>query len=348
MTASADTATTVAGGIGPANVPTPSLAALREAAARLAPHVLRTPTVPWPGDSPPGGVGELHVKLELLQKGGSFKPRGALNTLLAARAAADAGDDSAGDVAAGAVAFSAGNHAIATAWAGRTLGIPVEVVMPESANPFRVARCRELGAEIVFGRDIADLVAKVADIRAREGRVLVHPFEGPATVEGTACVGLELADDVSDLDAVIVPVGGGGLIAGIATAFAHVQPDCLVIGVEPEGARGMTASLAKGAPLARVDVATIADSLGAPFHTPYAFALVERHVSRVVTVTDAALVDGMRRLFGEMNLAVEPACAASLAALSGPLAGALAGRRVALLACGSNIDRESWWRLAGS
>ena len=318
---------------------TPELARLREVAERLAPHVLRTPTVAWPGAAVPPA--ELFVKLELLQRGGSFKPRGALNTLLEAHAHdADA-------LEGGVVAFSAGNHAIASAWAGGTLGVPVTVVMPKSANPFRVARCRALGATVVFGENVAELMGIVERIRAEEGRVLVHPFEGVHTVEGTACVGLELADDVPALDAVIVPVGGGGLIAGIASAFARVQPDCRVIGVEPVGARGMSDSLAAGAPLARVAVDTVADSLGAPLHLPITYALVERHVASMVRVDDAALRAGMRRMADEMKLMVEPACAAALAALAGPLAEELAGRRVALIACGSNIDRAGWWRLVG-
>ena len=323
-------------------IATPELSRLREVAERLAPHVLRTPTVPWPGTvSSPDAPSALFVKLELLQRGGSFKPRGALNTLLEAQA----GDARALD--AGVVAFSAGNHAIASAWAGARLGAPVTVVMPRGADPFRVARCRELGAEIVFGEDVAELVGIVERIRAEERRVLVHPFEGVRTVEGTACVGLELADDVPALDAVIVPVGGGGLIAGIAVALAHAQPDCRVIGVEPAGARGMSDSLAAGAPLARVAVDTVADSLGAPLHLPITYTLVERHVAKLVIVDDAALRAGMRRMADEMKLMVEPACAAALAALSGPLAEELAGCRVALVACGSNIDRSSWWRLAG-
>ena len=332
-------------------VPTPELARLREVAARLAPHLVRTPSVPWPGtpsaQAPlPGRVGALLVKLELLQRGGSFKPRGALNTLLEADEERQArGPASAHALDAGVVAFSAGNHAIATAWAGRRLGVPVTAVMPRSANPFRVARCRELGATVIFGRDVAELVDIVERIRTEEGRLLVHPFEGVHTVEGTATAGLELADDVPGLDAVIVPVGGGGLIAGIASAFARVQPGCRVIGVEPAGARGMSDSLAAGAPLPRVPVETIADSLGAPLHLPLTYALVERHVARVVTVDDTALRAAMRRMADEAKLMVEPACAAALAALDGPLADELAGRRVALIACGSNIDRESWWRL---
>lgn len=320
---------------------TPPLERLREVAARLAPYVIRTPVVPWPAELP-GSLSALHVKLELLQHAGSFKPRGALNTLLELQATASEA------LADGVVAFSAGNHAIATAWAGRALGVSVTVVMPKSANRLRVERCRSLGANIVFGRDIGELMSLVDTIRAEEGRALVHPFEGVSTIEGTACVGLELCDDVAALDALIVPVGGGGLIAGIAAAVSHSQPDCRVFGVEPEGACGMSDSLAAGMPLPHVVVDTIADSLGAPLHLPISYSLVERHVERVVTVSDGALQQSMRRLADDMKLMVEPACAASLAAVEGPLAAELSGGRVAIVACGSTIDRESWWRLVDS
>lgn len=320
---------------------TPTLERMRHVAGRLAPHVLRTPTVPWPSTLP-GSVAELHVKLECLQHAGSFKPRGALNCMLELLQA----DASA--LANGVVAFSAGNHAIATAWSGQALGVSVTVVMPETADPARIQRCRELGASVVFGQDVGELMARVEEIRAREGRVLVHPFEGVSTIEGTACVGLEICDDVPALDALVVPIGGGGLIAGIASAVAQLQPGCQVIGVEPEGAMGMSTSLARGAPLARVPVDTIADSLGAPLHLPISYSLVERHVSRVVTVSDDALRVAMRALADDMKLMVEPACAATLAALQGPLTMELSGRRVAILACGSNIGRERWWRLAGA
>ena len=317
--------------------PTPTLERLREVVASLDPHVLRTPTVPWPAtDAMPSPVGDdLVVKLELLQRTGSFKARGALNAIR-----------SEPDASAGAVAFSAGNHAIAAAWAGRALGVDVTVVMPRSANPARVARVRALGGRIVFGETIDELVGIVETLRADEGRFLVHPFEGPRTVEGTAGVALELLADAPELDAVVVPVGGGGLIAGIASAVHRVRPECRVYGVEPVGADGMRRSLELGAPLARVAVDTIADSLGAPLHLPLTYALVERHVHRIVTVTDDEMRAAMRGCFDAMKLAVEPACAAGLAALSGPLRSELDGARVGLVACGSNIDLEGWTRLA--
>lgn len=310
---------------------------LREVAARIQPHILRTPTVSWP--VPMDDSGELFVKLELLQRTGSFKARGAINTIMQILA-----EHSGPEPHPGVTAFSAGNHAIATAYAAARLGTTAKVVMPRTANPKRVERVRALGAELVFGNTIADLYALVEEIRREEGRVMVHPFEGPRTVEGCATAGLELSDDVPGLDAVIVPVGGGGLISGIATAIHHCQPNCRVYGVEPAGASGMQQSLQAGEALPEIAVNTIADSLGAPMHAPFTFSLIREHVTRVVSVSDDEMRQGMRTLFDDMKLAAEPACAAALAALRGPLASELAGQRVALIACGSNIDFDTYRR----
>lgn len=312
-------------------------AGLREVAERIKPHVLRTPTVSWPAAREDSG--ELFVKLELLQRTGSFKPRGAINTIMQILA-----EHVGAEPHPGVTAFSAGNHAIATAYAAARLGTTAKVVMPRTANPVRVERVRALGAELVFGDTIGDLYSLVEQLQREEGRVLVHPFEGPRTVEGCATAGLELSDDVPDLDAVIVPVGGGGLISGIATAIHHCQPDCQVFGVEPQGASGMQQSLQAGEPLPKIAVDTIADSLGAPMHAPFTFSLVQQYVTRLVSVSDDQLRSGMRTLFDDMKLAAEPACAAALAALRGPLAEELAGKRVALIACGSNIDFETYRR----
>lgn len=312
-------------------------AGLRDVAERIAPHVLRTPTVRWPVPAASSADGEVFVKLELLQRTGSFKARGAINavsSLLQAHADLEPHP--------GVTAFSAGNHAIATAYAAMQLGTTAKVVMPRTANPVRVERVRALGAELVFGDTIADLYALVEQIQAEEGRALVHPFEGPRMIEGSATAGLELCDDVPGLDAVIVPVGGGGLISGIATAVHHCQPGCRVYGVEPEGANGMYQSLQAGEALPKITVETIADSLGAPMHGPFTFSLVQQYVTSVVSVSDTDLRQAMRSLFNDMKLAAEPACAAALAALQGPLAEELAGKRVAIIACGSNIDLESY------
>ena len=312
-------------------------AGLREVAARIRPHVLRTPTVSWP--APREESGECFVKLELLQRTGSFKARGAINAIMQILA-----EHAGPEPHPGVTAFSAGNHAIATAYAAACLGTTAKVVMPRTANPIRVERVRALGADLVFGDTISDLYALVEQVQQEEGRVMVHPFEGPRTVEGCATAGLELSDDVPGLDAVIVPVGGGGLISGIATAIHHCQPECKVYGVEPEGANGMQQSLQAGHALPKIEVDTIADSLGAPMHAPFTFSLIQQYVDKVVSVSDDELRRGMRTLFNDMKLAAEPACAAALAALRGPLAEELSGKRVALIACGSNIDFDTYRR----
>ena len=155
---------------------------------------------------------------------------------------------------------------------------------------------------------------------------------------GTGTVGLEICEQCEDFDVIIVPVGGGGLIAGIANAVKRLRPDCEVIGVEPEGADTMHRSLAAGMPQQIDKVRTIADSLGSPFAMPYSFGLCQLHVDRMALVSDSELRAMMGFLFREMKIAVEPACAASTAALLGPLRGELAGRHVMLVMCGSNID----------
>jgi len=285
----------------------PSLDTIRSVADKVSPFVLRTPTVAWPA-SPElrPGSGELFVKLELLQRTGSFKPRGAINNIQQLL-----GNSNASDLTEhpGVTAFSAGNHAIATAYAARSLGVSAKVVMPRSANPFRVERCQQYGAEVVFGETIADLLSIVKALQADEGRHLVHPYESEHTIAGTAGVGLELCNDIESLDAVIVPVGGGGLIAGIAAAVKQLQPNCLVFGVEPSGACGMQQSIAQGAPMDQVVVNTIADSLGAPMHAPLTFANVRDYVDELVQVSDDELRAAMRQMFDDMKLAVEPACA---------------------------------------
>ena len=309
-----------------------SLDRIEAAHAAIAPWIVETPVVEWSGvakDALLGAGTRAILKLELLQRTGSFKPRGALANILALNAA---------QRAAGVTAVSAGNHAIAVAYAGRSLGVDAKVVMHKAANPFRVAQCRELGAEVVLAADIHAAFTEMARIRDEERRAVIHPFEGPDTISGTATLGLEFARQAPDLDAVIVPVGGGGLIAGVATGFRLAGSNARVYGVEPDGACGMRDSLARGAPLDSVAVSTIADSLGAPLHLPYSFGIVRQLVEEVITVSDDALQDAMLTSFSRLKLAVEPAGAAALAALAGPLRERLRGKAVGLIVCGANID----------
>jgi threonine dehydratase len=276
-----------------------------------------------------GGDTRVFAKLEFLQRTGTFKARGALATLF---------DLSPEQLAAGVTAVSAGNHAIATAYAAQALGTSAKVVMLRAANPSRIAACKAYGAELVLAEDVHQAFELAEKIEEDEGRFFVHPFEGPAVATGTGTLGLEICEQCDDFDAVIVPVGGGGLIAGVANAIKRLRPSSEVIGVEPAGADSMHRSLARGEPVRIDKVGTIADSLGAPFALPYSFALCQMHVDRLALVDDTQLRKAMGYLFQSMKIAVEPACAASTAALLGPLREDLVGKRVVLVLCGSNID----------
>lgn len=304
----------------------------------LAGKIVRTPVIRCPGleDRLDNGT-EVYGKLEFLQRTGTFKARGALATVLGL---------SAGQHERGVTAVSAGNHAIATAFAAKVAGTHARVVMTASANPRRVEACRRWGADIDFADDVHSAFALAEDICAREGRYFVHPFEGEAVARGTGTVGLEIYEQVADIDAVVVAIGGGGLIGGLANVVRQLDSRVEVIGVEPFGADSMHRSLIAGEPVGIDKVDTIADSLGAPFAMPYSFALCREFVSRVVRVDDGALRDAMGFLFRSARIAVEPACAASTAALLGPLKEPLAGKRVVLVFCGSNIDWPTFAREA--
>ena len=309
-----------------------TLAAIEAARDKIADKIVVTPSQSWKGPLLGARLGaetEVVLKLELFQRTGTFKARGALVNLLSLTDA---------QLAKGVTAVSAGNHAIAAAFAARMSGASAKVVMMKGANPFRVAQCEAYGGEIVFAEDVHQAFEIVNRIEEEEGRVFVHPFEGELTALGTATLGLEFARQSPGLDALIVPIGGGGLCAGMASAFKLVQPDCQVYGVEPDGADTMTRSFQAGSPQTIEKVRTIADSLGAPYALPYSFALCRANVDDIVRVDDEALRRAMGLLFQEMKLAVEPAGAAATAALVGPLRQRLRGKRVGVIICGANID----------
>jgi threonine dehydratase len=309
-----------------------SVAQIQTARERLNNFIVETPVWRWGNRDIVDKVGsetQVFLKLELFQQTGTFKPRGALTVMLALDQAA---------LDRGVTAVSAGNHAIAVAYAAQLLGATAKVVMPKTANPLRVATCRAYGAEVELVEDAHRAFERVHEIEAEEGRTFVHPFEGPLTALGTATLGLEFCRQVPELEAVIIPIGGGGLAAGIATAVKLIQPRCQVFGVEPEGADSMYRSFASGKPEAIDKVRTIADSLGAPHAAPYSFGLCKQYVDDLVLVSDEALRQAMVLLFRSMKLAVEPAGAAATAALCGPLREQLSGKRVGLIVCGANID----------
>jgi threonine dehydratase len=310
----------------------PDLERIRTARRRLDDLVRETPVWRWQAlelEAILGAETTVFLKLELFQHTGSFKPRGALTMML---------DLDPATLQQGVTAVSAGNHAIAVAFAARLLGTTAKVVMPKTSNPFRVARCRAYGAEVELAADVQQAFARAQQVQEEEGRVFVHPYEGPLTALGTATVGLEFATQAPDLDAVIIPIGGGGLCAGMACAFKQLQPACQVIGVEPEGADTMYRSFQAGTPQAIDRVRTIADSLGAPYALPYSFAMCRTFVDELLLIDDPAMQRAMGLLYNSMKLAVEPAGAAATAALCGPLRARLRGKRVGVIVCGANID----------
>jgi len=312
----------------------PSLPEIEALRARLGDLIRRTPTWHWRSLAIEElDLSSVHLKLELRQYTGTFKPRGALANML---------ELSQDQLARGVTSVSAGNHAIATSYAAKVLGSSAKVVMPRNANPARVDACRKFGGEVVLVDDVHQAFAKTKEIEQQEGRAFIHPFEGRHTTMGTATVGLEFCQQVPNLDLVVVPIGGGGLCAGVASAVKQINPNCTVVGVEPEGANSMHRSFAAGSPQSIEAVRTIADSLGAPHAAPYTFSVCRRFVDRLVMVDDSALCRAMHLLFSDAKLAVEPAGAASTAALIGPLREDVKGLNVGLILCGTNIDHRTY------
>lgn len=304
---------------------------IQEARNDLGDLVKTTPVTTLSGSLLKEAFGDIdaHFKLELLQHAGSFKPRGALCVMKRL---------SQSELERGVVAVSAGNHAIATAYTAQVVGTHAKVVMPRTASSIRVARARSFGAEVILVDNVHQAFEETKRLEKEEGRYFVHPFEGPYTALGTATLGLEFVEQVPDLDAVIVPIGGGGLCAGVAMAVKTASPNTAVYGVEPTGADTMTRSFDKGSPQEIDAVNTIADSLGAPHAAPYSFEICKRYVDEIVRVDDDQICDALARIFHDLKLCVEPAGAAATAALAGPLRQKLQGKKVGLIVCGSNLD----------
>ena len=318
----------------------PSLARMRSAAEKISGECIRTPVLPlssdrWYGILPQDA--QVRVKLELFQQAGSFKARGVYLGL------AELTDE---QRKAGVVAASGGNHALAVAWGARKAGIPALITMPSSVDQVRKDGCREMGAEVVLCEGMAAAFKRM-EAEAAGGRTMMHPFDGEHMTLGAATCGLEFIEQADDLEVVVVPVGGGGLIGGMAAAVKAVKPEVRVIGVEPEGADSLTRSFVAGRPAILDRTDTIADSLSAPKALDYSFSVARSFVDEMIHITDDAMRQAMLWYFDVLRLIAEPACAASLAAIAGPLKERLAGKRVGIIACGSNISLARFGALTG-
>ena len=279
----------------------------------------------------------IWCKLDYLQRTGSFKERGARNALLRLPEP---------QRRRGVVAASAGNHALGVAYHGSLLGIPVTVVMPRFAPLIKVTNCRALGATVILdGDDVGDARVHAVALAERDGLAFVHPFDDPDVIAGQGTMGLEILEQAPDLDAVVVPVGGGGLVAGIGTVMKARAPHVRVIGVEPEAAASLTAALAAGAPASVPLSPTLADGLAVSRVGDLPFAADRRVVDRVVTVDEAAIALAILRLIELEKSVVEGAGATPLAALIAGKLPELAGRKVVLTLCGGNIDTNMLGRV---
>ena len=305
---------------------------IRRAAERIAPHVHRTPL--W--KLPSGALGlpasapafEVWLKLEHLQRSGSFKARGMFNRLLSNTIPA-----------AGVIAASGGNAGIATALAAQALGVPAEIFVPSISSLAKRERLAALGAHVVVGGDAYADALEACEARQREtGALMTHAYDQLEVVAGAGTLAREIELDAGRPDAVLVSVGGGGLIGGIAAWF---EDRCRVIALEPALAPTLHAALAAGIPVDVPVGGIAADSLGARRIGAIAWGVARRHVAQSILLTDDAIRAAQRFLWREFKLAVEPAAALPLAALQSGAVKPAAGERVCLIVCGANIDPAS-------
>ncbi|HEY7652682.1 MAG TPA: threonine ammonia-lyase [Methylomirabilota bacterium] len=304
------------------------IADVRAARKRLSGTIYETPC-PYSETLSAMTGARVFVKLENLQMTGSFKERGAANLLLQL---------SAEERRRGVVAASAGNHGLAVAFHAARLGIAAAIVMPEWAPLAKVTAARRHGAEVVLhGENFDEAYGRAREIEAARNLVFVHPFDDPRVIAGQGTIGLELAAQVPGLDAVLVPVGGGGLISGLALAVKAERSAVTVIGVQAQEVAAMTAAFAANAPVTVPAATTIADGIAVRRVGEHTFGLTRRHVDRLVTVTEEEIANAILLLLEIEKTVVEGAGAVSLAALANRRV-ALEGKTVALIVSGGNID----------
>ena len=298
---------------------------IEAAAGRIAGHVRRTPVITLEAQPFDLEV-DLSLKLELLQHTGSFKPRGAFNRILSAEVPA-----------AGVITASGGNHGQAVAYAAKQLDLPAEIFVPEGSPPLKAERIRDHGAKVVVTGQYFDDAMEACLQRATEtGALLVHPYDHPEVVAGQGTLGRELAEQLPELDAVLVAAGGGGLVAGVA---AWYRGTVRVVSVEPQSCPTLAAARQAGEPV-EVEVGGMAaDSLGARRVGDVAFEVAREHVAESVLVDDEAIAEAQRLLWDRLRVLAEPGGAASLAALVSGAYVPRRGERLAAVICGGNTDK---------
>lgn len=306
-----------------------TLADIRAARRRIKTGVIKTPCAESIPLSEITGA-RIYCKHDNCQRTGSFKERGARNALLRL------GPD---QRRTGVVAASAGNHALGLAYHGKLLGIPVTVVMPDYAPLIKITNCQRLGAKVIVqGRDFVEARARADELSAKEGYTYIHGFDHPDIIAGQGTMGLEIMEQVRDVDAVVCPIGGAGLIAGLSLAIKSLRPQVRVIGVESTATGNFAAALKAGKPVLQPRRPTLADGLATLTVGANAFAIARQHVDEVVSVGEDWIALAILRMVELEKTVVEGAAAAPLAALMAGKLPQLAGRKVVLTVCGGNID----------
>ncbi len=300
---------------------------IRAARQRVAPYVHRTPLLRSESLGELCGGVDLVLKAELFQKTGSFKPRGIVNKMLSLTP---------DERARGVVSLSAGNAAAAVAYAATITGTSATICMPATAVAAKVEATRAYGGEVVLCE--GSLLDGFASVRDERGLIVVHPFDDPAVVAGQGTLGLELLEDVPDIDVVLVPVGGGGLISGVAAAVKHTAPQVRVIGIEPSGSNVVTQSLAAGRALTVQTPGTIADGLAPPMTGEINVAHVHAFVDELIEVGDDAILAALKLVLQRTKLVAEPSAVVGIAALMTGAVKVSAGSRVVAILSGGNLD----------
>ncbi|HEY5272360.1 MAG TPA: threonine/serine dehydratase [Acidimicrobiales bacterium] len=309
------------------------LSSIRDAGRALEGVAHRTPVIESHSMNEISGV-QLYFKAETLQRTGSFKFRGAYNALRQMTPA---------EKRRGVVTYSSGNHGQAVALSARLVGTDVVVVMPSDAPKSKQNATRAYGATIVpYDRATEDRLELASQIADKEGRLLIQPYDDERVITGQGTIGLELAEQCGSLDAVFVPVGGGGLISGISLALAELMPSCAVIGVEPSDADDTRRSLEAGYRVSITAPTTIADGLRSTQPGELTFPIIERHVQRIVTVAEVEIIEATRLLFERLKLVVEPSGACSVAAAVLQPGQLPRAARAGVILSGGNVDPSTF------
>lgn len=303
---------------------------LKKLRTTISPHIHRTPV--WRSDTLSRMSGfEVFLKAELLQKTGSYKPRGMLWSLM---------NMSSEQRARGVITFSAGNAAQGLAYASKIVGTQAVVVMPATASPTKAQATRDYGGEVILHGTAQEALVRCRELSAERGLTFLSSYDDVSLMQGHATMGLELVEDLKDFDAVMLGVGGGGMLGGVALAMQACGHDATIIGVEPEGAPAMHRSFAEGRAVSLDKVSTVADGLAAPTAGAHCYEVCRERVREILLVPDEDIVKGLRLLMERCKLYAEPAAAAPIAGLLSGRTKLKPGSRIVCVVSGGNLDLQ--------